>query len=393
MQHPFPDTPSPPCSALAPWRASLHRDSISPVGPLFSFALSPAVVFRRSPGRNSYCPGPHHHAGVVIIVALSFHTHLHVNIMLLSSRLQSAAGLFTFSTLCFIGILYHVWSLTDRPDYEQLLSPAPVAPPGPLIPRKIWYKVGPKGLSAKMKNWTASCLEANPHYEYEFMDDIMGDAYVVTHFAHRPDIVENYLYLAVPILKADILRYLLLWIEGGIWSDLDVSCEGVPIDDWIPPQYKAEAGLVVGWEFDVGWGSHPLRQFTSWTIMSKPRSPHIWQVVENIMDGLKAKVKKHNVTIAELDRPMIGDIVDFTGPRRLTRSIFQSLEKNMTIPRDTVYNLLKPKLVGDVLIMPGYSFAASSNRYGNMTDKANLNPKLVKHHYAGSWKNDKGGEL
>jgi alpha 1,6-mannosyltransferase len=82
------------------------------------------------------------------------------------------------------------------------------------------------------------------------MTDESGDGWVKKAFAWRPDIVETYLGLTVPIFKADILRYLLLFDQGGISSDLDVTCKGVPMDDWIPEQYKETADLVVGWEFD-----------------------------------------------------------------------------------------------------------------------------------------------
>ena len=99
------------------------------------------------------------------------------------------------------------------------------------------------------------------------MTDLSGDAYVKEHFAHRPDIMDTFLALPFPILKADFLRYLLLFNEGGIYFDLDVSCEGPPIHDWVPEQYKKDAGLVVGWEFDVCWWTAlcaSLRHGRSW---------------------------------------------------------------------------------------------------------------------------------
>lgn len=37
------------------------------------------------------------------------------------------------------------------------------------IPKKIWYKLGPKGLSEQAKEWTSSCIDQNPDYEYEFL--------------------------------------------------------------------------------------------------------------------------------------------------------------------------------------------------------------------------------
>lgn len=60
------------------------------------------------------------------------------------------------------------------------------------------------------------------------------DAYDKEKFAHRLDVVETFLSPPFHILKADFLRYLFLFNDGGIYSDLDVSCEGTPISDWVP---------------------------------------------------------------------------------------------------------------------------------------------------------------
>ncbi|CAO2658467.1 Nn.00g061900.m01.CDS01 [Neocucurbitaria sp. VM-36] len=261
------------------------------------------------------------------------------------------------------------------------------------IPRAIWYKLGPHGLTDDTRRWTDSCIKSNPDYQVEFMTDESGDEYVRTAFAYRPDIVNSYLALSVPIFKADILRYLLLYDQGGIWSDLDISCEGIPIDDWVPAEYRDDAGLVVGWEFDQGWSKPFFRQFTSWTIMAKPRSPHMMQVIEDIMQTLHEKAHETKVPIENTTLAVIGDVVDFSGPRRLTRSVYKSLSTmlNRTIGSADMQEILQPKLVGDVLVMPGRSFAASANRYKPEEEKE-LPPKLVTHHYAGAWKNNYGGE-
>lgn len=257
------------------------------------------------------------------------------------------------------------------------------------IPEKIWYKVGPKGLSSQSQEWMDDCLHKNPEYRSEIMTDHSGDLYVKEKFSHRPDIVETYLALSVPILKADLLRYLLLFAEGGIWYDLDVSCGDVPIRQWIPEEFKANTNLVVGLEFDEGWGENILRQFNSWTIMAAPHSPHIMMVIEDILDAIRQKSEGNGIAVTELSLDMVGDVVDFTGPRRLTRGILKSLSLVLdeTVEMKNVSHLLDPVLISDVLVLPGYSFAASANRYVNQTG-----PALVTHHYAGSWKNDNGGE-
>jgi alpha 1,6-mannosyltransferase len=222
------------------------------------------------------------------------------------------------------------------------------------------------------------------------MTDTTGDEYVQEHFSHRPDIVDLYLGLAVPILKADLLRYLLLFAEGGIWADLDVSCGDVPIREWIPETLRAKAGLVVGWEFDVGWGENIVRQFESWTIMAAPGSAHLLMVINDIVDAIRGRMEVHGVPVEELTMEMAGNVIDLTGPRRLTRSVLKSLglARNETVDVKSISHLLEPVLVEDVLILPGYSFASTANVYANKTG-----PALVTHHYAGSWKNENGAEV
>ncbi|KAH8811231.1 hypothetical protein F5884DRAFT_819574 [Xylogone sp. PMI_703] len=266
---------------------------------------------------------------------------------------------------------------------------AATVPTAIAIPEKIWYKVGRHGLNNQSREWTESCLKKNPTYKSEYLTDEAGDLYVKEKFSSRPDIVETYLALPIPILKADLLRYLLLYREGGVWSDLDVSCDTLPIAEWIPAKYKNATALVVGWEFDMGWGDNFVRQFATWTVMAKPGSPHLLMVINDIVDGLRDKATKNNIALAEMTLEIAGDVVDATGPRMMTRGITKSLKStfNKTLDEKDYSRLMEPKLLGDVLVLPGFSFASSSNRY-----EQKVGPALVTHHYAGSWKNEKGGE-
>ncbi|USP76605.1 glycosyltransferase family 32 protein [Curvularia clavata] len=312
-------------------------------------------------------------------------------------QLAKVFNYYTLIALCTIGLVYHFVFIQGK-----FIAPtsATAEAPGASealhhnrngIPRLIWYKLGPKGISNEVRNWTDTCIKGNPEYQAHFITDESGDDYVRKTFAFRPDIVQTYLAFSIPIYKADMLRYLLLWDQGGIWYDLDVSCEGVPIDEWVPVEHQ-DVSLVVGWEFDAGWPEPFRRQFASWTIMSKPRSSHMMQVVDDILDEVRQKTAKYQVPVEGLTLEMMGDVVDFTGPRRLTTSVFKSLEKEQyTINTTEVHSIMQPVSIGDVLIMPGRSFAATANKY-TPEQEALLPPQLVTHHYAGSWKNDKGGE-
>lgn len=88
----------------------------------------------------------------------------------------------------------------------------------------MWYKLGAKGLSDEARNWTDTRIRQNPDWQATFLTDASADDWVQNSYAStRPDIVEVYRNISVPILQADFLCYLLLYSEGGMWSDLDVS--------------------------------------------------------------------------------------------------------------------------------------------------------------------------
>jgi mannosyltransferase OCH1-like enzyme len=308
-------------------------------------------------------------------------------------QLSKVLNYHSLIALCLIALIYHFFSIQGH--FIARAPGASAVRQHSGIPKLIWYKLGPNGLSEETRNWTNSCIENNPGYQAQFLTDESSDDYVRKTFAEsRPDIVDAYLALPVPIYKADFLRYLLLWDQGGIWSDLDVSCEeGVLIDEWVPAEYREDAALVVGWEFDQGWPGAYVRQFASWTIMAKPRSPHIMQVIDDILQTLREKTTEHNISVENATLDIMGDVVDFTGPRRLTRSVYTSLGNilNRTIDARDMMELVRPKLIEDVLVMPGRSFAASANKY-KPEEEALLPPQLVTHHYAGTWKNKDGGE-
>lgn len=318
------------------------------------------------------------------------------------------------ATIIILFILFQSWILHPR----QLLSTSSLPPPARVsdnIPKKIWYKLGQKGLSHDATIWTATCMELNPSWAVEFMTDETADAWVSTTFANRPDIVDAYLALQIPIIKADWLRYLLLYAEGGMWSDLDVSCNS-PIETWIPPRFKnANISLVVGWEFDTAWPgtdkASVKHELATWTVLARPGSPHMWAAAEGVLRGLREVAAENGVGVEGITAtpPMMGDIVTFCGPRRMTRSIFESLGRTQLgmltggegagvgdqaarAFEEAAWFAVEPTLVGDVLILPGYSFARTMNFYSEEVN-AGLGPPLVEHHYAGSWKNDKGGEF
>ncbi|KAL4964604.1 glycosyltransferase family 32 protein [Aspergillus stella-maris] len=278
-------------------------------------------------------------------------------------------------------------NLTSQDDEESgsVIKPLLAHQAAPNFPAKIWHKCGPKGVNEKAQELMDLWLQKNPNFRHELLTDESADQYVRENYAHWPDVLETYNALSVPILKADFLRVLILYADGGIWSDLDVSCE-VPVSEWIPEKFtkdtKHPVNVVVGIEFDA-W------QFSSWTVMVKPHLQHFKAVIEYVVKQLKTQAIENHVSLSDLTKPMIPDVVAVTGPQAITMALLHSVseETGQDITKEDIKHLKEPKLLGDILVLPQAAFAALQG--GLPQDQG---PYLVSHHYSGSWKNDAGGE-
>lgn len=257
------------------------------------------------------------------------------------------------------------------------------------LPDKVWHSAKFDNLSENQREWTGSWTKKNPSFRQELLTDRSAEAFVRAHyFKTRPDIVEIYEALPIPILRADLFRYLVVLAEGGIWGDLDTSCEK-DVADWVPVEYRNKnIDMIVGLEFDMEWrgpGTEVASQFCNWVFVGRKSSRNLQIIVDTVLDKLKGIAKANAVGIEGITLEMLSDVVDVTGPKIMTVAIMKSLEKLLGRPVDDrdYAHTKRPKLVGDVLIMPGVSFAALQN--GNPTDQGDA---LVTHHYEGSWKKE-----
>lgn len=256
------------------------------------------------------------------------------------------------------------------------------------FPKKIWHSAKDENLSLPQRKWVHSWTVKHPSYNRTLLTDLSAAEFVRTHYSEtRPDIVEVYDALPIPILRADLLRYLILLAEGGVWSDLDVTCDK-KASQWVPVEYRNHTiDLVVGLEFDFEWrgpGEEVASQFCNWVLMARPSSRNLQVVVDAVVSKIKEIAKLNGVKVEELTLDLLPvDVVNVTGPKIMTISILESLGRLLgRIVDDRDFSGIKsPKLIGDVLIMPGVSFAAAQNDYPQDQGDA-----LVTHHYQGSWK-------
>lgn len=277
---------------------------------------------------------------------------------------------------------------TTLPVSAATLTPAPTPT---AFPMKLWQKSGPKGVSPDIQTYIQSWHALNPSLRHEILSDDGALAYVEETFRDDwPEVADLYQQIQVPIIRADLLRLLILYADGGIWSDLDVTCEA-PIAEWIPDVFvkddgniwvKEQVNVVVGLEFD-GW------QFASWTMMAKSRLNHFEAAIEYVMHQMEGIAQSHNVSLSGVTMEMIPDVVDASGPQAITVALLRSLSHTLgeTVDRSNITSLHEPRLLGDVLVLPQAAYAALQGGYPQ-----DQGPYLVSHHYAGSWKNVQGGE-
>ncbi|KAJ5895199.1 hypothetical protein N7495_006890 [Penicillium taxi] len=255
------------------------------------------------------------------------------------------------------------------------------------IPERVWHSAKDENITEIQHQWINSWTETNPSCVEELLTDRSGEEFVRTHYQKaRPDIVQIYESIPIPILRADLLRYLIVLAKGGYWSDLDATSEK-SFSDWVPEEYKAhKIDMIVGLEFDLEWrgaGQEVASQFCNWVFAARPSSRNLQVVVDAVLKQLKDIAEANDVPISKITLEMLSDVVNVTGPKIMTIAIVDGLTQLLgrTVDDRDFSGIKHPKLVGDVLIMPGNSFAAAQNGYP--TDQSDV---LVTHHYEGSWK-------
>ncbi|KAK4696512.1 hypothetical protein P7C71_g1406, partial [Lecanoromycetidae sp. Uapishka_2] len=231
--------------------------------------------------------------------------------------------------------------------------------------------------------------------EHEVLTDEMMESFVRDHFhVSHPEIEAIYFQVKDYILRSDLIRYLILLADGGVYNDLDVACVK-PISTWVPKQYEDSAGVVLGVEVDNKFGPDgrtftngvDLFQLVNWTIMSKPNQPFMCFLVKRVIHNIKTLAESQQKSVSDMIYT-IQDVLDSTGPAALTKAFFD-YASDITGSNVTYHNFTKmrePRLIGEVVILPIQAFGA-----GHQVEWAGWKQdgtELIHHYFAGSWKSD-----
>lgn len=273
------------------------------------------------------------------------------------------------------------------------------------FPKKIWqtWKVDPYNFAKRDKNTARTWTSKNPGYRYEVLTDHNDLLYVESKYGSgpggldRPDIVEFYKTVTAQIIKADLLRYMIMYADGGIYADIDVEALK-PAERFIPTRYNVtDIDMVIGVEIDQPeFKKHEIlggkcMSFCQWTFMCRPGLPVMLKLIENIMSWLEELAKQQNVSSVGEVELAFDEVISGTGPSAFTGAILEDMNSKrkgkggQKITWDnTFHNLDESKLVERVLVLDVEKFAAGQGHSNSGNHDAR--GALVKHHYhASNW--------
>ncbi|WVW84759.1 hypothetical protein I302_106794 [Kwoniella bestiolae CBS 10118] len=214
------------------------------------------------------------------------------------------------------------------------------------------------------------------------------------------------------VVRSDLFRYLVLLLNGGIYTDTDTACV-LPVSQWgknadhhrstnplleaLPqllslssshpdiPDTDDSPSLIIALENDSPSSGSDWRaetfvrgiQVVQWTIASRKGHPVFLDVVGHALDKVRElrEVEERGWEVGDEQ-----DILEWSGPGAFTDAVFRYLLIRYGFHPKQASGLDKPLRVGDVLIMPVHSFRADASE-GYQGDE-----KAVWHGFFGRWK-------
>lgn len=202
------------------------------------------------------------------------------------------------------------------------------------------------------------------------------------------------MYDAMPrrVLRADFLRYLVLALEGGVYSDSDTSLVRA-VKDWVPASMRNATRLIVGLEADSTPpvdGTKYEVQFCQWTLASSPHHPTMWTMVHHILEHMRINTS-HFFSPTFTD----DDVLAITGPAAWTEVIYAHLNRvagdgvgKERITWKSLHGMTEPRLFGDTLVLPINGFATGVPH--SKASKHTVESTLVTHQFLGKWRGNHG---
>ncbi|CAG8371438.1 unnamed protein product [Penicillium salamii] len=212
----------------------------------------------------------------------------------------------------------------------------------------------------------------NDEWAYTLVNDKKAIEFVTTELSTIPDIAEVYKSYPHNVLRADFLRYLLLWYYGGFYADIDVfparsikTCSALrsffPMPEDSTQKAHHNVSLVVGIEVDEPFASPQFMRDWHWArsygliqyTMYAPRrfSPLLREAIVHVL----SHTKKQNKSYGSLFRSAAYDektILGVTGPDVFTDAILETLSSSLPSNHPLIQQSVAADVGIDDLVSP-----------------------------------------
>ncbi|GMG56074.1 unnamed protein product [Ambrosiozyma monospora] len=259
---------------------------------------------------------------------------------------NAAAGANPFDPVKTEERLNHFYPYSDKKSKIpfELIQMWREMPDHPDFPYKDLYQI-----------WT----EMNPTLVRKFDTNANITNLIKKEFAKTvPEVAATLDMLPSMILKADFSRYVMLFLFGGVYADLDVK-DINPMLDWFDT--NRDVGFVCSLEMDSNepW-PYPMprrNQLQTWFFKSKARHPILRKLIATVIKNTfeatdKKLIPDYSNDYDPASRPHMLSIMDWTGPPLMTDIVFahmNSLNNPTVIDIDPIRWNLQEKLNGPEL--------------------------------------------
>lgn len=181
-----------------------------------------------------------------------------------------------------------------------------------MIPKNIWqtYKTSYENLPEYAMKATATWIEKNPDWKYEYFSDSDVMDFVKDNFGN--EWIKIFESCPIGVMRADIWRVMIVYVYGGMYTDLDTICH-VPISLWFDK--IPDKRIILNAEHEI--------HIQQWTFLAEASHP----VLEHILYNIEKAFGNPDYTNEHFVHAM-------TGPGIFTKSVLEFL--NMWHPSSDI---------------------------------------------------------
>ena len=182
-----------------------------------------------------------------------------------------------------------------------------------MIPQIIHQTWKTNEVPEKWQHFVNKVRQLNPDWEYRLWSDDDNDVFVKREF---PDFYDTFNSFSKPIMRADVIRYLIMYKIGGVYLDLDY--------EMLAPFEFGDHKLVLPKNRSVSFGD-PADAIGNCIFASEPGHEY-WSDVINDLKMNPPDIEDY------------GEVIDATGPGLLTRIYYASSYPDIYTPERILYH-------------------------------------------------------